>query len=465
MVKLYIRKIFTHNFVTKNLWLSGIIFLAVAIRIFLAGNSVFVDGFINFPGPDSYYHINQMQSLSLTFPSMPSGMSFWLYDWLVVAVDKILPGSLEITAVFFPPVLAGITVLFIYLIARRLFNRTAALIAAFLLAVMPGEYLARSLLGTIDHHVFEVFITTGAAWLFIELLYLWNVRSWKTWLMSGFFLLTLTGFFFTWQGFLKLVTGDIAMADIIRGTTTEAIPTVVAVSPHPMIHILMIVAGSIVMIRWGKGWQRFLIIVWGLVMIAVTLWQTRFDYYLIVPTAIIMGFAIDRLFNAETLKELLIPRALAIALLGIIIFITIPTQVSLANGNLDTPSKSWNKTLVWISESTPEDSVIIAWWDYGYWIRYRGERTEYINGGQDKERIQEISRAFLSSENTTVPGDYVVIDENTAYNFTKAMQWWSGESLLYDYDTMLTRRLYELQPVFGYRYLYGDKVKVFEVVK
>ena len=28
----------------------------------------------------------------------------------------------------------------------------------------------------------------------------------------------------------------------------------------------------------------------------------------------------------------------------------------------------------WLKENTPEDAVIAAWWDYGYWINTLGER-------------------------------------------------------------------------------------------
>jgi asparagine N-glycosylation enzyme membrane subunit Stt3 len=451
---------------SKTKWLLlGIVALAVILRIVLSMDDVFSAGFINFPGPDSYFHAAQIKSIAITFPAIQLDNSFWFYDWLIVAVDKVLPGPLEITAVFIPPILAGITVLLVYLIASKLFNKNAALLSAFFLAIMPGEYLQRSLLGTIDHHVFEVFITTTAALLVILMIQTWNMKSWKTWFVFTFFLLTMTAFLFTWNGFLRFITGDIAMADVIRGTTTEAIPTVVAISPHPMIHIVMVAIGGFVLLRWGKGWQRFLIIAWGIVMIAATLWQTRFDYYLIIPTVLLIGYSVNRLFNAETFKEMVIPRALAVVIVGMILYITIPTNIGLANGNLDTPSEPWNETLVWISDNTPEDAVIIAWWDYGYWIRYRGERTEYVNGGQDKERIKEISQTFLSSENVSVPGDYVVIDENTAYYFTRAMQWWSGIALPYNYDVTMARRLYELQPVDGYRYVYGNEVKVFEVLK
>ena len=37
-------------------------------------------------------------------------------------------------------------------------------------------------------------------------------------------------------------------------------------------------------------------------------------------------------------------------------------------------SNDWSDAMYWLNEKTPEDSVIAAWWDYGYWISTLGER-------------------------------------------------------------------------------------------
>lgn len=451
-------------------WLLGIVLLAVVLRVVLAADNVFDSGFLNFSGPDSYYHAWQIQQIVEVFPSVPSAVNFWVYDWLIVfaawlmGLGTLSMFTIEYIAIFVPPVLAGVTVIFVYLIANRLFNRIAALLTAALLAIMPGEYLSRSLLGTIDHHVFEVFISTLAALLVIYLLTM--KRTWKFWTLAGCLVLTLAAFYFSWFGVSQLTSGNVAMSDLIRGSTTEAIPTVVAISPHAMIHVVLAAICGFVLIRWGKGWLRFLVVAWGIVMIVATMYQVRFDYYLIIPTVLMLGYAIDRLFYAQTFSNLGIPRALAVSLAGVVVFITVPTTISMVKDELATPSPAWNETLEWISENTPEDALVTAWWDYGYWIRYRGQRTEYINGGQDVTRIKEIAESFLSEDDNSVPGDYLVIDENTAYNFNRAMMWWLGRSHAdpASMDTM-AKRLYELQPVEGYRIVYGNEVKVYEVMK
>jgi len=43
------------------------------------------------------------------------------------------------------------------------------------------------------------------------------------------------------------------------------------------------------------------------------------------------------------------------------------------------PSNDWLSATNWLKENTPENSVIAAWWDYGYWITALSERTTLID--------------------------------------------------------------------------------------
>lgn len=78
----------------------------------------------------------------------------------------------------------------------------------------------------------------------------------------------------------------------------------------------------------------------------------------------------------------------------------------------------WLSALEWIKANVPEGSVIATWWDYGYWISVNTKRnTTCDNATIDTRRIQEIARAFLSSEEEalrifkSINVSYVVIFE------------------------------------------------------
>jgi dolichyl-diphosphooligosaccharide--protein glycosyltransferase len=79
--------------------------------------------------------------------------------------------------------------------------------------------------------------------------------------------------------------------------------------------------------------------------------------------------------------------------------------VSLASGSLSTKATSsdWIDTLSYIRENTPEDSVIISWWDYGYWIRVIGNRTTLVdNATLNTTKVGLVGKMFMSSEEDAV---------------------------------------------------------------
>ena len=58
----------------------------------------------------------------------------------------------------------------------------------------------------------------------------------------------------------------------------------------------------------------------------------------------------------------------------------------------------WNDSLTWIKENTPNDSVIAAWWDYGYWIQTKAERASIAdNSTLVSHFITRIANVFLST--------------------------------------------------------------------
>jgi dolichyl-diphosphooligosaccharide--protein glycosyltransferase len=80
------------------------------------------------------------------------------------------------------------------------------------------------------------------------------------------------------------------------------------------------------------------------------------------------------------------------------------------------PSSDWLEALEWMKTNTPEDSIIVSWWDYGYWIQTLGERATLIdNSTLNDWRIKQIANIFLSEPtdgwNTLneINVDYVVV--------------------------------------------------------
>ena len=61
-------------------------------------------------------------------------------------------------------------------------------------------------------------------------------------------------------------------------------------------------------------------------------------------------------------------------------------------------TSDWRDTLEWIKNNTPEDAVIGAWWDYGYWIQTKAERASLADNSTLIDHIiKRIATVFLST--------------------------------------------------------------------
>ncbi len=153
---------------------------AFAIRTVWPYENVFVDGVVWFRGMDAWYHMRLVDSLVHNFPFVTAFDPFTFFprgvlsvfhpltNWLI-AVPALIAGGgnpspelVDISGAYFPPILGALTVIPVYFIGRHLLGPIAGAVSALLIAVLPGEFLSRSLLGFADHHVTETFFSTAA---------------------------------------------------------------------------------------------------------------------------------------------------------------------------------------------------------------------------------------------------------------------------------------------------------------
>ena len=76
--------------------------------------------------------------------------------------------------------------------------------------------------------------------------------------------------------------------------------------------------------------------------------------------------------------------------------------VTIANGGTvfsHAQITDWFQALNWIHDNTPTNSVVIGWWDYGYWINVMGNRTVVAdNATLNETRIAQIGQMFFQNE-------------------------------------------------------------------
>lgn len=82
----------------------------------------------------------------------------------------------------------------------------------------------------------------------------------------------------------------------------------------------------------------------------------------------------------------------------------------------NTVQNDWLETFEWIKTNTPEDSVIVSWWDYGYWIQTKGERASTSdNSTLLTSKIVETAEAYMMPPNEgreqliRMGGDYLLV--------------------------------------------------------
>ena len=154
--------------------------VSLYLRVALPYDQVFSGDWIKFTSIDAYYHMRLVDNLAHNFPSLTSfdpyfifpggnpGTGVYFFNWLMAGIIWIIglgsptQHTVDVIGVYFPAVLGALAVIPVYFIGKALFNRWAGVVAAALIAVLPGEYIGRSILGFTDQHVAETLFSATA---------------------------------------------------------------------------------------------------------------------------------------------------------------------------------------------------------------------------------------------------------------------------------------------------------------
>lgn len=153
--------------------------IALYLRIALPYDKVFVGDWIKLTGRDAYYFMRHVDSLIHNFPHAltfdpyyiyPGGLSissqsFFVYLWSgitwLVGFGSPTQRTIDTIGVYLPAIFGSLCIIPVYFIGKELFNRWAGVLAAGLLAIAPGEFLSRSILGWADRDGLEVLLTVS----------------------------------------------------------------------------------------------------------------------------------------------------------------------------------------------------------------------------------------------------------------------------------------------------------------
>jgi len=78
----------------------------------------------------------------------------------------------------------------------------------------------------------------------------------------------------------------------------------------------------------------------------------------------------------------------------------IPISLLHSASKFDLSSNDWQDAMQWVKKNTPKDTVIAAWWDYGYWISTLGERKTLADNSTLLDwQIRKIATTLFSTPN------------------------------------------------------------------
>jgi dolichyl-diphosphooligosaccharide--protein glycosyltransferase len=157
---------------------AAICALALVLRTAPRWGHVFRAGYVSFQDSDAWFHMRIIDNL---VPNLPHRMSADpyaayplpqalgvapLFDYLVAVTAWVIglgapsARTVDVVGALAPAVLGAMMPALVYIVGSRLFDRLTGFFAAALIAVLPGHFLARSLLGFTDHHVLEALLAT-----------------------------------------------------------------------------------------------------------------------------------------------------------------------------------------------------------------------------------------------------------------------------------------------------------------
>jgi dolichyl-phosphooligosaccharide-protein glycotransferase len=299
--------------------------VALLVRSVFTYDYVFQPDGVHIQEGDGYFHMRTVRNLLHHFPlrssfdpysGMPEGQAVTtgpFYD-LAIGLTALIAGLgspsdalINQVGAWFPAVLGALVTVLVYFIARTLFSPAAGLLAAGVVAIIPGNFMRVTKLGFTDHHVAETFLATLA--LMFLVLALARDDSRKRWLYTALAGLSLGCYLDTRPvgaflvGFIAFWAAAQCFWDHMSGTPNRSS---IVVAPALFIAwLLFLPLGSII-------WSEFtLLALWGGIALILATWalshwiHSRWLFALVLVLAVAAGIGILQIARPELLKSLL----------------------------------------------------------------------------------------------------------------------------------------------------------------
>ncbi|MBN2121370.1 MAG: hypothetical protein JW734_10000 [Candidatus Omnitrophica bacterium] len=194
-----------------------------------------------------------------------------------------------------------------------------------------------------------------------------------------------------------------------------------------------------------------LLVFWLFSMTFASLKGSRFTLLLSVPIGIFLGAGLDRgimlviarIIDTKDLRLKIVFFTCVSLILYAFAASSINRGFATAKASFPAMNDDWHNFLIRLKESTPEDSIINSWWDYGSWFKEVSRRPVIFDGlSQNRPLAHWMARVLLTE------------DEEEAFRILKMLNN-SSEKLFEDIEDFLgdgfksvtlLNRLFKTQP-------------------
>ncbi len=117
----------------------------------------------------------------------------------------------------------------------------------------------------------------------------------------------------------------------------------------------------------------------------------------------------DAVRNAKTLEEKINVYSVgAGGLVALILAANLAAGYAIGSGMGPNYNDNWNNAMNFMKYNTSEDSVILSWWDFGYWFQAMSGRATALDGGNNYYHGDELAGRYFSGRmNESEQKDYL----------------------------------------------------------
>ena len=138
-------------------------------------------------------------------------------------------------------------------------------------------------------------------------------------------------------------------------------------------------------------------------MLALALFANRLLFYASPAACLLAGAGLAFFWEWARPGSLSAAKKAVVGLLIAAIVLYSAASFTLGSGSLGfmAPDREWQSALAFLRESTPEDAVVMAHWNYGYWILDLAERQPVVDNGYyyfDQQRNHDIGEAHATDD-------------------------------------------------------------------